>query len=80
MHQPTTLAFLQAYPPPEAALAASVEQITQVLKQAGHPTAQKAAIQVYETLKLPQLTADEITSRTRVAPDAGPGQAVAAPH
>src|SRR5262249_43186535 len=35
LQQPSTLAFLQAFPTPEQAAAASQEQIRQVLKQAG---------------------------------------------
>src|SRR5207249_1168570 len=39
LHQPTTLAFLQAFPTLEQARAAGVEQLTAVLKAAGHPQA-----------------------------------------
>jgi transposase len=37
LHQPSTLAFLQAYPTLEAARAASVEEITLLLRQQRHP-------------------------------------------
>src|SRR5216683_520658 len=43
LQQHSTLVFLQTYPTPQAALAASVEQITQVLKNAGHTTAKQVA-------------------------------------
>src|SRR6266511_5386516 len=36
LHQPSTLAFLRAYPTPEAARGASVTDIQQTLKAAGH--------------------------------------------
>ncbi len=45
LQQPTTLAFLQVFPTLEQARAASVEQITAVLKGAGHPTAEAKARQ-----------------------------------
>jgi hypothetical protein len=72
-----TLAFLQAYPTPQAALAASQEQIEATLKQAKHPHAAQAAAQIVEQLHQPQLTADEITTRTRVPPASGLAQTVA---
>src|SRR5438132_8379298 len=37
LHQKSTLRFLQTYPTPQAALAASVAQIQQSLRQAKHP-------------------------------------------
>src|SRR6266508_1198337 len=43
LHQPSTIAFLRAYPTPQEAMAASVEAITVVLKQAGHTRARAAA-------------------------------------
>jgi transposase len=65
LQQHSTLVFLQTYPTPQAARAASVEEITHVLKQAGHPTAPKVAQRIFESLKLPHLTADAITTRTK---------------
>src|SRR2546423_6894491 len=65
LQQHSTLAFLQAYPTPQDAMAASVGQIAQVLKEAGHPTAAKVAPKILETLHQPQLTADAITLRTK---------------
>jgi hypothetical protein len=60
-----TLVFLQTYPTPELAQAASVEQLTGVLKQAGHPKAKLVAPKIYETLHQAHLTADEVTIRPK---------------
>src|SRR5438876_6346808 len=65
LQQRSTLAFLQTYPTPEIAQAASVEQLTGVLKQAGHPKAKSVAPKIYETLHQAHLTADEVTIRTK---------------
>jgi transposase len=65
LHQRSTLRFLQTYPTPQRAMAASVEQLTSVLKQAGHPKAEQVAAKLYATLHQPQLTADPITTRTK---------------
>jgi transposase len=72
VQQPATLHFLQSYPTPNAAMAASAQQIAAVLKETRHPTPEKTAAQIVEQLHQPHLTADEITTRTRVALDAGP--------
>lgn len=65
LHQHSTLVFLQTYPTPQAAVAASVEQITQVLKNAGHTTAKQVAPKIFQTLHQPHLTANAITTRTK---------------
>jgi transposase len=65
LHQRSALLFLQTFPTPQAAQAASEQQIIQVLKQAHHPTAKKVAPKIYETLHQPQLTADAITVSTK---------------
>lgn len=65
LHQRSTLRFLQAYPTPQAAMAASVEHLTSVLKQTGHPRAEVVAAKVVEALHQPQLTADPITTRAK---------------
>jgi transposase len=65
LQQHSTLVFLQTYPTPQAALAASVEQITQVLKNAGHTTAKQVAPKIFQTLHQPHLTAHPITTRTK---------------
>ncbi len=65
VQQHSTLIFLQTYPTPQAAMTASVEQITQVLKPAGHTTAEKVAPTIFETLHQPHLTANAIVTRTK---------------
>jgi hypothetical protein len=65
LQQRSTLRFLQAYPTPQAARAASQEHLTSVLKQAGHPTSEKTAAKLVETLHQPALHADEVTTRTK---------------
>jgi transposase len=65
VQQRSTLLFLQTYPTPQAAMAASVEQIIQVLKHAGHTTAAKVAPKIFQTLHQPHLTANTITTRTK---------------
>src|SRR5581483_4142313 len=65
LQQRSTLLFLQAFPTPEKAAAASVHQIEQVLKAAGHSTAHKVATRIHETLSQPHLTANAITTRTK---------------
>ncbi len=65
LQQPTTLAFLQAFPTLDQARTASVEQVTTVLKAAGHPTAEAKAQQIGERLSQPQLAADPIVTRTK---------------
>ncbi|RDJ93512.1 IS110 family transposase, partial [Lacticaseibacillus rhamnosus] len=64
LQQPTTLAFLQAYPVPEQARAATAEQLTAVLKAAGHPSAVAKAARIGERLRQPQLVADPLVTRT----------------
>jgi transposase len=65
LHQRSTLQFLQAYPTPQQAMSASVEQITVILKQARHPQAAKTAQQIIEQLKQPHLLADAVTTRSK---------------
>jgi len=65
LHQRSTLLFLQTYPTPEVALAASQQQIALVLKKAGHPTAEPVAAEIFQTLHQPHLMADAITTRTK---------------
>jgi transposase len=65
VQQRCTLAFLQTYPTPDAALLASVEEITSVLKEGGHPHPSTVAPKIFETLHQPQLHADAITTRTK---------------
>ncbi len=65
LHQPSTIAFLHAYPTPHQVMAASVDAIAAVLKQAGHTRAEAAARTIFQTLQQEQLTADAITTRTK---------------
>jgi Transposase IS116/IS110/IS902 family len=65
LHQPSTLAFLRAYPTLQAARAASVEELALVLKQARYPGARQKAQQIVKQLKLPTLHANEVTTRTK---------------
>src|SRR5215469_13022318 len=65
LQQRSTLLFLQTYPTPQAAQMASVDQIAQVLKSAGHTTAEKVAHTVLEQLHQPHLMADAVTTRTK---------------
>lgn len=65
LQQKSTLLFLQTYPTPEAAQEANKEQIHEVLKQAGHPTPEKVAASIVETLRSPQLHADAVTNKTK---------------
>src|SRR5579864_1714957 len=58
LHQPTTLAFLQAFPTLEQARAATEEQLAAVLKAAGHPQAPAKATRIAQQLHQPQLQAD----------------------
>lgn len=65
LQQRSTLIFLQTYPTPQSAQAATMEQIVTVLKQAGHPTAKKVAPKIVEALRHPQLTANAVTTSTQ---------------
>jgi transposase len=65
LHQPSTIAFLRAYPTPQVAMSASVEQLTILLKQMRHPQAKLAAQQITERLKQPHLLANAVTTRTK---------------
>jgi transposase len=65
VQQKSTLLFLRTYPTPQAAMLASVEQITTTLKQARHPQAKHVAQQIAERLKQPYLVANAVTTRTK---------------
>jgi transposase len=65
VQQKSTLLSLQTYPTPQAAMSASVEQITATLKQARHPQAKHVAQQIAERLKQPHLVANAVTTRTK---------------
>ena len=65
LQQRSALLFLQTYPTLEAAQTASVEQIRQVLKSAGHTTASKVAPKLFTQLHQPSLRADAVITRTK---------------
>jgi transposase len=65
LQQRTTLVFLQTYPTPAVAMAASTEQIAQLLKSTKHPNALRVAPQIVERLHQPQLLADAVMTRTK---------------
>ncbi len=65
LQQRSTLLFLQTYPTPQAAMAASKEQIAEVLKSAGHTTAEQVATKIFASLHQSHLMANAITTRTK---------------
>jgi transposase len=65
LQQKSTLLFLQTYPTPKAAMAASVEQIKQVLQQARHPNPTAVAPTIFERLHQSHLQADAVTTRAK---------------
>jgi transposase len=65
LQQRSTLTFLQAYPTPQDAQAASLEQIEARLREGHHSNPTKVAPKIYERLHQPHLQADEITTRTK---------------
>ncbi len=65
LHQKSTLAFLRAYPTPDAARSASMDDLIQTLKAAGHTRASQIAPTLWHTLQQPQLQADVVTTRTK---------------
>src|SRR5947207_853760 len=65
VQQQSTLLFLQTYPTPQAAMAASAEQITEVLRRAKHPHPISVAAEIVERLHQPHLQADAVTTRAK---------------
>jgi transposase len=65
LQQRSSLLFLQTYPTLEAAQTASVEQISQILKSAGHTRAKKVAPSIFAQLHQPHLLASAVTTRTK---------------
>jgi len=65
LQQPTTLAFLQAFPTLEAARQASVAEIAALLRRSKHPQPETKAHWIVEQVQHPQLQADAITKRTK---------------
>jgi hypothetical protein len=67
LHQRSTLVFLQTYPTPAAAMAASEAAIEALLRKEHHPHAIQVAQRIVQALQEPQLMADAATARARVA-------------
>jgi transposase len=65
LEQPCTLAFLRAYPTPQQARQTTVADLTTLLKKQRYPGAQRKAQELALTLQQPQLTANDVTTRTK---------------
>ena len=65
LHQGVTLAFLQAFPTPDEARAATAERIAAVLTAARYATAQVKGHEIHQRMRLPQLTADPVVTRAK---------------
>jgi transposase len=65
LQQPSTLAFLRAYPTVQAARAASVEDLTTLLKPFRFPGARKKAEELVNQLQQPSLVASEVITRAK---------------
>jgi transposase len=65
LQRPASLAFLQAYPTPQAAAQASLEDLTLLLQQAKHRRLARVGQRMWEHLRQPSLQADAITTRTK---------------
>ena len=65
LQQRSTLVFLQAYPTPQAAQAASVEAITATLRTGKHTNPRHVAPKIVEELHRPQLVASEVIVRAK---------------
>ena len=65
LQQACTLRFLQAYPTPQLAAAASAAEIVTVLRQGRYPHAEQAAAKMVTQLHAPQLQATAVVVRTK---------------
>lgn len=65
LNQPATLAFLRAYPTPQQARQATVEELVVLLKKTRYPGVQAAARQLVQHLQPPALLANQVTTRTK---------------
>jgi transposase len=63
--QKSTLQFLQTYPTPQEAMAASAQQIKEGLRQAKHSNPTLVAAKIFQRLHQPHLQADAVTTRTK---------------
>jgi transposase len=65
LNQPATLAFLRAYPTPQQASLATVEELIALLKKTRYPGVQAAASRLVRQLQQPMLLANQVTTRTK---------------
>jgi transposase len=65
VQQRSTLVFLQAYPTPQAAQAASVAELMATLRSGKHTNPRRAAPKIFEELQRPQLVANEVIVRAK---------------
>src|SRR6266852_183712 len=65
LQQRSTLLFLQAYPTPQAAQAAPVEELTATLRTGKHTNPRGVAPKIFEEVHRPQLVATEVTVRAK---------------
>jgi transposase len=65
VQQRSALVFLLAYPTPQAAQAASVEQIIATLRTGKHTNPSKVALKIFEEVHRPQLVASEVIVRAK---------------
>ena len=65
LQQHSTLVFLQTYPTPQAAQAASVEEIAATLRTAKHTQSARMAPKIVEELHRPHLVANEVIVRAK---------------
>lgn len=65
LQQHSTLVFLQAYPTPESAQAASACEIVAILRKGRHTNPRQAATKIVEELHRPQLVANAVTVRAK---------------
>jgi transposase len=65
LQQHSTLVFLQVYPTPEAAQAASLEEIIATLRKGRHTNPRQAASEIVEELHRPHLSANAVVVRTK---------------
>ena len=65
LQQRASLLFLQSYPTLQAVQAATLEQITDRLRQAKHPNPKAKASEIVQLVHQPQLVADAVTTRTK---------------
>ena len=65
LQQRSTLLFLQAYPTPQAAQAASVEEITATLQTSKHTRSTQLGPKIFEEMHRPHLVASEVIVRAK---------------